>query len=191
MIETLTPQDRGDFEETISLAFIDHPMLPSDPSGRKSRMMAQTVLGTFAQAPDAHTFGVRQAGKIACAAFVYDGSFEPRGWALISFMFQLLHIVGWRMVRSMPAILSARHSGDERQLELLLLGTRSDCQAKGLGRQMLRHVLEFARARDYEAVVLEVAKETPAYPFYLSEGFQLEKEISLPKMPLCLLRCPL
>ena len=191
MIETLGPENRSEVEEAIASAFVDHPMLPVDPSGSKSRLMAETILNTFAQAPDAHTFGIRQDGKVDCAAFVYDGKYEPRGWTLVTFGFRMLQIAGWRMLRSLPAILSAKHTEGDRQLELMLLGTRTDCQAEGLGRQMLRHVIEFARVRSYDAVVLEVAKETPAYPFYLREGFQLEKEVDLPSMPLCLLRCPI
>ena len=191
MVETLGPEHRSEVEEVIGSAFIDHPMLPVDPSGRRSRLMAESLLNTFAGAPDAHTLGIRQDGRIACAAFVYDGSYEPRGLALVRFLFRMLRVAGWRMVVSLPALVTARHSGDERQLELLLLGTRTDSQAKGFGRQMLRHVIELARQRGYDAVVLEVAKETPAYPFYLREGFQLEKEVELPIMPLCLLRCPI
>ena len=72
----------------------------------------------------------------------------------------------------------------------MVLGTRDDCQRQGLGRAMIRHIIEFARGEGYQSVVLEAPKETPAFGFYLSEGFLVEKEIALPTMPLCLLRCP-
>ena len=79
----------------------------------------------------------------------------------------------------------------ERRLELMILGTRSGCQRQGLGRTMMHHIFKFAQDQEYQSVVLEVAKETPAYGFYLSEGFLVEKEIALPAMPLCILRRPL
>jgi ribosomal protein S18 acetylase RimI-like enzyme len=73
----------------------------------------------------------------------------------------------------------------------MILGTRADCQGQGLGRAMMHHIFEFARGRGYGSVVLEVAKDTPAYGFYLREGFLVDKEIALPAMPLCLVRRPL
>ena len=92
------------------------------------------------------------------------------------------------MFRSMARVMSEKRSGDERRLELMLLGTRGDYQGQGLGRTMLRHLFGFARERDYSSVVLETAKQTPAFGFYLREGFKVEKEISLPAMPLCMMR---
>ncbi|UCG88346.1 MAG: hypothetical protein JSW71_07330, partial [Gemmatimonadota bacterium] len=59
------------------------------------------------------------------------------------------------------------------------------------GRAMLHHIFDFASGQGYQSVVLEVPKETPAFGFYLREGFLVEKEIALPTMPLCLLRRPL
>ena len=56
---------------------------------------------------------------------------------------------------------------------------------------MIHHVCEFASGQGYQSVVLEVAKETPAFGFYMREGFEVEKEIALPSMTLCLLRRPL
>lgn len=45
-------------------------------------------------------------------------------------------------------------------------------QGRGLGRQILRHLLDFARARRVESAFLEVrASNTPARALYASEGF--------------------
>ena len=73
----------------------------------------------------------------------------------------------------------------------MLLGTDSDYQGQGLGRTMLHYLFDFARERNYASVVLEAPKQTPAFAFYLREGFEVEKEISLPTMPLCMMRRPL
>ena len=56
---------------------------------------------------------------------------------------------------------------------------------------MVAFRIEFARREGYQFVVLEAPKETPAFGFYLSEGFLVEKEMALPIMPLCVLRRPL
>jgi ribosomal protein S18 acetylase RimI-like enzyme len=88
-------------------------------------------------------------------------------------------------------VLAEKPKCEGRQLELMLLGTRTEAQGQGLGRAMLRHIIGFASALGYDAVVLEVAKETPAYHFYLGEGFRVDKEVSLPTATLCFVRRPL
>jgi len=100
----------------------------------------------------------------------------------------MIRAVGLRMCGTMARVMSEKREGDERRLELMLLGTHGDYQGQGLGRAMLRHLFGFAREKGYASVVLEAPKQTPAYAFYLSEGFELEKEIPLPKMPLCMMR---
>lgn len=191
MIETLDGTSRTEVVETIGAAFREHPLLPPDPSGRKSRLMAKSLLDAFAAAPDARVFGIRQDGRLDCAAFVFDAAYEPRGWKLIQLLIRMVRMVGWRMSRTFAQVLSEKPEGKDRRLELLILGTREGCQGQGLGRAMIRHVFDFAREQGYQSVVLEVAKETPAHGFYLREGFLVEKEVALPTMPLCLLRRPL
>ena len=53
----------------ITEAFTTHPMLPPDPSGRKARLLATTLIEAFADARDARLFGIRQDGVLACVAF--------------------------------------------------------------------------------------------------------------------------
>jgi len=177
--------------EVIGAAFREHPILPPDPSGRRSRLMANALLDAFAAAPDVRLFGVRRDGRLDCAAFVFDAGYEPRGLTLILLLFRMVRVLGWRMSRTFAKVLSEKPAAEERRLELMILGTRTDCQRQGLGRALMHHVYEFARGQGYQSVVLEVAKETPAFGFYLREGFLVEKELALPMMPLCLLRRPL
>ena len=153
--------------------------------------LATAVLDAFAAAPDSRLFGIRRDGQVDCAAFVYDAVYEPHGLTLILFLIRMVRVVGWRMTRTMAQVLSEKPEREERRLELMILGTRARCQKLGLGRSMMHHVYAFARGRGYQSVVLQVAKETPAFGFYLREGFLVEKELALPTMPLCLLRCPL
>lgn len=191
MIETLDLANRNEIVETFGAAFRGHPVLPRDPSGRRSRLLATSILDAFVAAPDARVFGIRRDGRLDCAAFVFDADYEPPGWTLILFLFRMVRVVGLRMIPSIAKVLSQKPERAERRLELMVLGTRADCQRQGLGRAMVRHIIEFARGAGYQSIVLEAPKETPALGFYLSEGFLLEKELALPTMPLCLLRCPL
>jgi ribosomal protein S18 acetylase RimI-like enzyme len=191
MIETLDGGSRTDLVEIFALAFSSHPLLPPDPTGRGAGTLAASLLDAFAAAPDARRFGIRRDGQLDCAAFVFDAAYEPRTWARIALLFRVVRVVGWRTSRAFAQVLAARSHSAERQLELSILGTRPDCQGQGLGRVMLRHVLDFARGQGYQSVVLEVAKDTPACGFYRREGFLIEREIALSAMPLSLLRRPL
>lgn len=191
MIETLEWQRQDEFIDVIGAAFREHPHIPPDPSGRRSRRLASSILSAFKLAPNAHLFGIRCDGRVDCAAFVFDADYEPRGWRLLLFMIRMLQVVGWGKCRVFSQVMAAKPQRQGRQLELMLLGTRIGYQQQGYGRAMIRHVLEFARGQGYASVVLEVAKETPAFGFYLSEGFISDKEVDLPIMPLCFLRCPL
>ncbi|NER84864.1 MAG: GNAT family N-acetyltransferase [Leptolyngbya sp. SIO1D8] len=190
-IETLDNEQRSEVIDVLTDAFRDHPMLPPEPTGRKSHLMAVAILDAFAGAPDATLFGISCKGELACVAFVFADGYEPGGLPLVWFLWRMLRAIGLRKFRMMGRVMSEKRGGNERRLELMLLGTRSDYQSQGLGRTMLRHLFGFARERGYASVVLETAKQTPAFGFYLREGFEVEKEISLPTMPLCMMRRPL
>ena len=166
-------------------------MLPPGSSDRRSHLMAVTILDAFADAPDATLLGISRDGELACVAFVFADGYEPGSLAMALFLWRMIRVVGLRMCLMMGRLMSEKRGGDERRLELMLLGTRGGYQGQGLGRTMLRHLFDFARERDYASVVLEAPKETPAFGFYQSEGFEVEKEIPLPKMPLCMMRRPL
>ncbi|MGK7926905.1 MAG: GNAT family N-acetyltransferase [Spirulina sp.] len=190
-IETLTEARRGEAIDVLMNAFRDHPMLPPDPTGRRWHLMSVAILNAFAGAPDATIFGISRDRKLACVAFVFAEGYEPSGLALVWFLWRMLRSLGLRRFREMGRVMSQKRGGNERRLELMLLGTHSDYQGQGLGRTMLHHLFSFARERGYASVVLETSKPTPAFGFYLREGFEVEKEISLLTMPLCLMRRPL
>ena len=188
MIEIIDPSDRSEVIDVLGAAFAGHPMIPPDPSGRRSRLMVKSLLDGFAAAPDARWFGIKRDGRWACVAFVFADGYEPPWWKMPRMLFQLLRVVGLKKCRVFFRLMSEKHEGDDRRLELMLLGTRTEHQGQGLGRAMMRHVFDFASGQDYEAVTLEVAKHTPAFAFYQSEGYAVEKEIELPEMPLCFMK---
>ena len=187
-IETIDPRDRAEVVEVLSAAFAGHPLLPPDLSGRKSRLLCVALLDAFAKAPDMRLFGIRRDNRLACVAFVFDAAFEPRGFALLLLLFRMIRTVGWRMMRTFSEVLSEKVESNDRRLELMIIGTRADSQRLGLGRAMMHHIFDYAREQEYKSVVLEVARDTPAFDFYLHEGYQVEKEIQLPAMPLCVVR---
>jgi len=187
-VEILDEARRGEAIEVLAIAFRDHPMLPPGSSSRRAHLMPVAILDGFADAPDATLLGISRDGELACVAYVFEDGYEPGGLAMALFLWRMIRVVGLRQCSSMARVMSEKRSGDERRLELMLLGTRSGYQGQGLGRTMLRHLFGFAREKGYASVVLEAPKETPAFGFYLSEGFEVEKEIPLPLMPLCMMR---
>ncbi|MEM6451803.1 MAG: GNAT family N-acetyltransferase [Cyanobacteria bacterium P01_D01_bin.105] len=187
-IDRLNNSQRSEIIDVLANAFRNYPLFPPDPTGRKSHLMVVALLDAFASAPDATLFGLSRRGELACVAFVFADGYESEGLPLVLFLWRMLRAIGLQNFLTMARVMSEKRSGDEKRLELMLLGTHSDYQGQGLGRMMLRHVVSFAREQDYGSVVLETAKQTPAFSFYLSEGFEVEKEISLPTMPLCMMR---
>ncbi|MEL7088669.1 MAG: GNAT family N-acetyltransferase, partial [Planctomycetota bacterium] len=142
----------------------------------------------FEAAPDHRWLGIRRDGQWACVAFAFRYGFEPPWTKLPKMIVRMVRMVGLRKAVTYARLMSEKHPGDDRRYQLMILGTLAVYQGQGLGRAMMRHVLEFAENHGYDAVVLEVAKHTPAYGFYESEGFAQEKEIPLPEMPLCYMR---
>ncbi|NEQ47987.1 MAG: GNAT family N-acetyltransferase [Leptolyngbya sp. SIOISBB] len=191
-IETLTETRRSEAIDILANAFSNHPMFPPKPTGRRSHLLAVAILDAFADAPDATLFGISRDGELVCVAFAFRDGYTPRGLTLAWFLWRMVKVFGLRMYSTMAwRVKSDKSSGDEQRLELILLGTRNGCQGQGLGRKMLRHLFDVARERGYAFVVLEVAKQTPAFGLYLSEGFEVEKEVALPTMAMCIMRRPL
>lgn len=187
-IETIDFQDREDAVEVLGAAFAGHALLPGDLSGEKSGRLCRALIEALSDAPDRELLGIFHENQLACVSFVHDAAHEPGGIKLFRLLYQMCRVLGFGKMLSFARVLSEKIEGEEKRLELLLLATRPGCQGLGLGRSMIRHIFDLARDRNYESVVLEVAKETPAFDFYLEEGFVVEKEIQLPTTPLCLVR---
>lgn len=187
-LEKLDSTRRDEALDVLAAAFRGHPMLPPDPTGRRSRLMVVALLDAFANAPDATLFGFSQNGELACVAFVFADGYEPKGIALCLMLWRMVRALGLGMWGTMGRVLAEKKNVTERRLELMLLGTRRGYQGQGLGRKMLHHLFEFSQAQGYASVVLEAPKETPAFGLYQSEGFEVEKELTLPAMPLCMMR---
>jgi len=175
--------------DVLGEAFASHPMVPPDPKRKPKHWGAKLMMRALSSAPDAQILTIRRDGQPACVAFIHDGAYEPSRLTSIGMLWQMCRVVGIRGVIRFLPVLSEKHAGDDRRLELLILGTHSDYQGQGLGRVMIRKVIQHAKDKTYAAVTLEVAKGTPALAFYQSEGFIIEKEISVGENTLCLMRC--
>ena len=136
----------------------------------------------------AWSFAIIAIGGPACVAFVFEYGFEPRKRAMAGMLWQMVRVMGIRPLLSAMRVLSEKHPGDDRRLELLVLGTREAHQQQGLGRAMLRHLYTYAAEHHYAAVILEAARHSPACAFYEREGFRHEKEVMLGAEPLCFMR---
>ncbi|MEM9296459.1 MAG: GNAT family N-acetyltransferase [Planctomycetota bacterium] len=194
-ITPLSPAEQAEALEVLAQAFAGHPMVPPDPPDKpgrpahhNARVMMGTMLECFLKAPGARLLGARVDGELACVAFAHDYGYEPGGLDLVRMAWRMLRMMGPRRMLAAMRVMSEKHPGDDRRLELLILGTVAAAQGSGLGRAMLRHVVALAEQGAYAAVTLEAAKDTPAFGFYEREGFVVEKALSLFGQPLCYMR---
>ncbi|MEM1213225.1 MAG: GNAT family N-acetyltransferase [Planctomycetota bacterium] len=196
MTPTIEPIPLGSHDEaldTVAAAFADHPLVPPDqpgePKGTRARRMMGMLFKGFAQAPDLHWFGIRgDDGRLLCFAMVYAYGYEPPKRQMPGMVWTMVRMMGLRKAMAYMRVMSQKHPGNDRRLELQLLATRPATQAKGLGRTVLRFVYAWASERGYEAVILESAKDTPAFGFYEREGFAVTQEVTVPDGVLCYMR---
>lgn len=174
--------------DILAAAFQEHPMLPASTTDRFSRRMVVALFDAFAAAPDRAVLGIRRDGKLACVALVFQDGYDPPLLTLLRFLWRMVRIAGIRLSLQVAPAMLKKHNQAGKRLEIMLLGTHRDYQGHGMGRAMLRHIYAYAQARDYDAITLEVAKQTPAFGLYTKEGFVIEKEVKLPMMPLCWMR---
>ena len=136
MIERIAIANRQEAVEVLTAAFRDHPMMPPDPTGKKARIMMETFLRVFGDAPDAQVFGVRSGGRLGCVGFVYADGHEP-GWLSTAWLvMRMIRAFGLKQCRTFMRVMSEKHTIGEKRLELLLLGTLAEFQGKGLGRRV-------------------------------------------------------
>ncbi|MEM6552840.1 MAG: GNAT family N-acetyltransferase [Planctomycetota bacterium] len=178
---------------TVAAAFADHPLTPRDqpgePKGTRTRRMMGMLFKSFAKASDLHWFGIRgDDGRLQCFAMVYAYGYEPPKRQMAGMVWTMVRMLGLRKAWAYMRVMSQKHPGGGRRLELQLLATRPDAQGKGLGRVMLRFLYDWASERGYDAVILETAKDTPAFGFYGREGFEVTQELTVPDGVLCYMR---
>ena len=188
MIEELDVLDKAEVLGVLRQAFAAHPLLPPDTPEKKTAAFLDLLLETFGETENAYLHGIREKGSLACVSFSLDTRAEPGGLAMVRFFFKLFRILGWRLARHFIRAFAKRPKYDAPYLDLMLLGTSPSFQGRGFGRRTLRFLYGFAEERGCQGVILGVAKETPAYGFYCTERFVVDKEVHFGAMPLCNMR---
>ncbi len=174
--------------KVLKQAFASHPMLPPGTPIKKTEAMLELLIDSFGRAGKAYFYGILKDGELACVSFSVDSRYEPKGIAMAQFFFKFFRILGWKLTKDFIIGLSKRPKYKDPYFDLTLLGTLPDHHGKGLGKAMLGFLYDVAKKDGYSGVILGVAKETPAYHFYLKEGFVVDKEVSIGGMPLCHMR---
>jgi ribosomal protein S18 acetylase RimI-like enzyme len=187
-IEKLDIADKAEMLGVLRQAFATHPMLPQGTPVQTTEAMLGLMIDSFGGSGKAYLYGIRKEGILACVSFSVDAHYEPKGIAMIWFFLRLFQILGWQLTKNFISVFSHRPKYMNSYLDLTLLGTLPDYHGQGLGRMMLRFLYDFARDNVYHGIILGVAKETPAYHFYIKEGFAVDKEVFLANMLLCHMR---
>ena len=188
MVERLDISQKSEVLGVLRQAFATHPMLPPGTPIETTEAMLELIIDSFGPTEKARLYGIRKECALACVSFSVDPHNEPKGIAIIHFLFRLFRILGWRLTKDFVRALSKRPKYEDSYLDLTLLGTLPTYHRQGLGRKMLRFLYDFAKEQDYCGVILAVAKDTPAHYFYLKEGFVIDKEVSLDTIALCNMR---
>ena len=187
-IEKLDISDKSEILGVLRQAFATHPMLPQGTPVQTTEAMLELMIDSFGGKGKSHLYGIRKQGILACVSFSVDAHYELKGIPMIWFFFRLFRILGWHLTKNFISVFSKRPKHTNSYLDLTLLGTLPDYHGQGLGRMMLRFLYDFARDKGYHGIILGVAKETPAYHFYVKEGFVVDKEVFFGNMLLCHMR---
>ncbi|XP_069833234.1 probable N-acetyltransferase CML1 isoform X4 [Dendropsophus ebraccatus] len=86
-------------------------------------------------------------------------------------------------VAGMVAAVPAHHPGGKRQVELLRLSVPKKYRGKGIAKALCRTVIDFARERGCEAVVLETSSpQVDAWKMYEKMGFKKTRTALAPAL---------
>jgi GNAT superfamily N-acetyltransferase len=188
-VERLQRTDRSELLELYTRAFAEHPLVPAFTSRPEAtREVMQAFLDYFGGREDALLCGIRRDGGWACASVSVDSTREGSAWALLRFIFSLSRALGWRGARDLGAVHSEEPKYEERYLELVILGTLPAHQRQGLGRRMLQFLYDEARRSGYKGITLVADRDTPAFRFYIKEGFRPDREFQAGATTLCWMR---
>ena len=186
----IKPLESSERKVVLSLfceAFREHPILPPEIPYTVTQTLFRFILDEFGSKSSACLHGIKDVnGNLVCAAFTLSSADEPGLWDAARYTLSFFRILGWRLALSFLRVHAAKPKRTTPHLELLLLGTASSSQKKGLGRTMLRYLYGYAKDKGYAGITLEVVKNSPAYGFYCREGFMTDKTIYIKDMPLCL-----
>lgn len=190
-IEELGKSDNPELLDLFNEAFEDYPLIPLlSAKPKATRAVMKAFLGFFGSTKSSFLYGIRQGDKLVCGSVSIDSTTEPSRFALIRFIFSLIRALGWRTAKMFEEIHKeeTKYKFEERHFELVILGMLPTHQRMGCGRKMLHFLIEKARNEEYKGVILVANKDSPAFHFYLKEGFIVEKEFDVGEVTLCWMR---
>jgi ribosomal protein S18 acetylase RimI-like enzyme len=191
-IQSLGPSEYESALALICEAFRSHPMLPQGIPYKVTQDLFRFMFDEFGAANSACLHGIKDADNhLLCVALTLSSTDEPGLWDAIRCTYAFFRILGWRLALAYLKMQTAKPKSTVSYLELVLMGTIPTAQKGGLGRKMLRHLLQYAQDKGYAGMTLEVAQNAPAFGFYCREGFTLEKTIYLKDLTVCIMRLKL
>lgn len=187
-IERLKSSDKKVLLDLFDKAFTVHPLIPALTEKPKARRKVMKAFLDFFAGKESFTYGVKKDDKIICGSVSVDSKREHSMFSLIRFIISLSLALGWKGAKDMETVHREEPQYEEPYLELVILGTLPEYQRKGVGRKMLRFLKDLAKKEGYKGITLVADVNTPAYNFYLKEGFVVEKKFDLGKTELCWMR---
>lgn len=181
--------DRVEVLDLFTRAFREHPLIPAlGTQTKNTRALMKAFLDFFGGTNTARLYGIRKDDRLVCASLSVDSTDEPSIFALIRFLLALCRAVGWHASKELEVVHKKEPKYKGSYLELVLLGTLPEYQCQGFGRRMLRFLCDEAEQKGYMGVILVADRDTPAYGFYLREGFKVDKEFVTGETILCWMR---
>ncbi len=207
-LDPFNPSIRAELLDLYIKAFANYPfisILYTSPEVLKSFM--KFLLDFNLSNRSVLLYGIRVDNRLICASISVDSKCKYPLSVLIRSIFPIayvllkhvreLWIIRREMLKEIPSrdrmhlMTSYRPKYVKRYLELAILGTLPEYQRQGYGRKMLHFLYNEAKQREYSGIILITARDTPAFHFYLKEGFIVDKEIQLEHATLCWMRLSL
>lgn len=189
MVEELKRSDKSELLDLFTQAFAGYPLILAFGTRTKNTMaVAKAFLDFFGGTKSSLLLGIRKDDRLICGSLSMDSTEEPSVFASIRLFLALWRALGWRAVIELEKFHKEEPKYDERYLELVVLGTLPAFQRQGFGRRMLQFLYNEAKRRGYKGIVLNVDRDTPAFRFYLKEGFSIDKEFTTRGITLCWMR---
>jgi ribosomal protein S18 acetylase RimI-like enzyme len=189
MIERLERSAHREALELFTQAFGEHPFVPAiGAQAKNTKALMKAFLDFFARTQNSQLLGIREDDRLVCASLSVDSTEEPSILVLIWFIVALTRAMGWRSAKELEVVHKEEPKYEGRYLELVILGTLPAYQRQGYGRRMLRFLCDEARQGEWKGVTLVADRDTPAFRFYVNEGFQVDKEFPTGEATLCWMR---
>jgi ribosomal protein S18 acetylase RimI-like enzyme len=187
MVERLTEGAKGEFTQTLTEAFAQHPLLRGEVV-EDAVAQIEALIDFHWRKKSLLLCGIKTDQGLVCGAICVDAREDPSLLALAR--------LGWRVTRTLgrraigPLLDVERHKPlhRERHLEMAVLGTVPAFQRQGHGRRVLRFLYREALQEGYSGILLVVDRHTTAFGLYRSEGFEAEKEFDVGLQRLCWMR---